>query len=233
MGDIANILGVQAKAVLSAGEAAQAILAGPNPIPENRKKMKKPKGMSREVFDLMGPGGLIPAVESGKVGAGFKDKRSTATKGKWLWAPFKSSARGDDLAMFHWQKADVQYHDYPYAKFNIRGSTLTPLYSDEEYAALLQSDDWTRSETDHLMYTVHKFDMRWPVISDRFHSVPARCAEELQARYLTVLCKIRAYRNSPSSGAHHLHMANNVDIGMSLTYEKSRRLQAELAVRRT
>ena len=62
MGDIANILGVQAKAVLSAGEAAQAILAGPNPIPENRKKMKKPKGMSREVFDLMGPGGLIPAV---------------------------------------------------------------------------------------------------------------------------------------------------------------------------
>jgi DNA methyltransferase 1-associated protein 1 len=151
MGDIANILGVQAKVALSASETAQAILAGPNPIPENKKKMKKPKGMSREVFDLMGPGGLVPAIESAKVGAGFKDKRVSVTKGKWLWAGFKNSARGDNCVLHHWQKADVQYADYPYAKFNIRSTPLTPLYTDEEYTLLLQSDDWTRSETDHLM----------------------------------------------------------------------------------
>jgi hypothetical protein len=109
MGDIANILGVQAKPILSQAQTAQAILAGPTPIANTTKKMKKPKGMSREVFDLMGPDGLIPAVETSKqVHSGFKDKRISATKGKWIWAPFKSSARSDGLEGYHWQKADVQ-----------------------------------------------------------------------------------------------------------------------------
>ena len=41
MGDIAQILGVGAKPTLSLGETAQAILAGPTPINQDKKKKKK------------------------------------------------------------------------------------------------------------------------------------------------------------------------------------------------
>eukprot|EP00605_Chrysophyceae_sp_TOSAG23-4_P000904 GSChrysophyteH1.ASY1.ANO1.995.1 assembled CDS len=227
MGDVANILGIQSKAALSTAETAQAILAGSTSAAPAKKKPKKPKGMSREVYDLMGPDGLVPAMEtSQKVHSGFKDKRISATKGKWIWAPFKSSARSDGLVGYHWQKADVQYNDYPYAKFNVRSETLVPLYTDDEYSALLQSNQWTRSETDHLMYTVFKYDLRWPVIADRYDCSPPRSAEEMQHRYLTVLTKMKAHRSN-------LAVHPNMDVGMSIQFEKSRRLQAEMTARRT
>ena len=94
MGDIAQILGVGAKPTLSLGETAQAILAGPTPINQDKKKKKKPKGMSREVYDLMGPDGLIPAIQTSKqsinsMTLGMKNKRITSTKGKWIWAEYK------------------------------------------------------------------------------------------------------------------------------------------------
>lgn len=44
MGDIAQILGIQAKSHLSASETAHAILQGPDPLPDYKKKRKKPKG---------------------------------------------------------------------------------------------------------------------------------------------------------------------------------------------
>ncbi len=74
---------------------------------------------------------------------------------------------------------------------------------------------------------VYKHDLRWPVIVDRYNSVPPRCTEELQARYLTVLTKVRAYRANPTANLAA------VDIGMSLSYERNRRIQAEFAVRRS
>jgi len=207
MGDVAQILGVEQKAALSQGETAAAILAGSS-APAPARKMKKPKGMSREVFDLMGPDGLVPAIETSKTkSSGFKDKRISATKGKWIWAPFKSSARSDDQVSHHWQKADVQYHDYPWARFNVKLDALRPLYSDEEYANLLTTNNWTRSETDHLMFIAYKYDLRWPVIADRYTLLPPRCTEDLQNRYLTVVTKVRAFR--ASNGA-------NVQVSMSL-----------------
>ncbi len=229
MGDVAQILGVELKTALSAGETAAAILAGSSaPIPA--RKMKKPKGMSREVFDLMGPDGLVPAIESstkGKSSAGFKDKRISSTKGKWVWAPFKNSARSDEQVSHHWQKADVQYHDYPWARFNVKLDVLNPKYTDEEYANVLTSSTWTRSETDHLMYIAYKYDLRWPVITDRYTLLPPRCTEDLQNRYLNVVSKVRAARASNSSSTQPMN------IGMNLQYERNRRIQQEYALRRT
>ena len=57
MGDIADILNVKKKAELTDGEQTEKIMSGAAAAPRP-KKIKKPKGMSREVFDLVGPGGL-------------------------------------------------------------------------------------------------------------------------------------------------------------------------------
>ena len=77
MGDVANILGIQSKAALSTAETAQAILAGSTSAAPAKKKPKKPKGMSREVYDLMGPDGLVPAMEtSQKVHSGSENSVS-------------------------------------------------------------------------------------------------------------------------------------------------------------
>lgn len=39
---------------------------------------------------------------------------------KWVYRPYYSSARTDDLQMMHWEKYDVEYIDYAFAKFNKR-----------------------------------------------------------------------------------------------------------------
>ena len=109
MGDVADIMGVVKVPQKTVAETAVSILAGIPKDANRPKKIKKPKGMSREVFDLMGPGGLTSSIETNKLSTGFKDKRVSATKGKWIWAPFKNSARGDDMLSHHWAKADVQY----------------------------------------------------------------------------------------------------------------------------
>lgn len=43
-------------------------------------------------------------------------------------------------------------------------------YDDEEYESLIKADsgNWTRAETDYLFELLDRFDLRWPVITDRF-----------------------------------------------------------------
>jgi DNA methyltransferase 1-associated protein 1 len=85
---------------------------------------------------------------------------------KWIWTNFASSARNDGLLLNHWVRAGVEYPDYPYAKFDVH---LDPLvYTEEEYFAKLQHDSWTKSETDQLLELARIFELRWPVIYDRW-----------------------------------------------------------------
>jgi hypothetical protein len=79
MGDVADILGMAPKPTLSAADEAARILAGEKK-PQVREKAKKPKGMSREVFSLLGANvdSLLPAMQSNKPNAGFKNKRTSA-----------------------------------------------------------------------------------------------------------------------------------------------------------
>ena len=84
----------------------------------------------------------------------------------WVWAPFTSSSRTDGLILHHWVRANVEYPDYPYARFDIH---LDPVvYSDEEYQTFLVTEDWTKSETDLLMELARRYELRWPVIHDRW-----------------------------------------------------------------
>jgi hypothetical protein len=100
MSDVANILGVAQAAPTTAADETARILGGKTSTAATasaaKGKGRKPKGMSRELFSLMGQDGIAPSVQSNKapVVSGFKTKRVSAFQGKWLWAPFSNSARG-------------------------------------------------------------------------------------------------------------------------------------------
>lgn len=112
----------------------------------------------------------------------------------WSWKPFKSSARVDDAQFCHWVRSNAEYPDYPYARFDVSLDKL--IVSEEEWGLLdvkwnevdsravenkLGKDKliketapkippWTRQETETLLELVHEYDLRWPVIIDRWHA---------------------------------------------------------------
>ena len=81
---------------------------------------------------------IVPTTTSSrdiKVKVGNKTISSSKPARQWTWAPFCSSARTDGAIFSHWVRANVEYTDYPYAKFDIH---LDPVaYNDEDYEALL------------------------------------------------------------------------------------------------
>ena len=49
---------------------------------------------------------------------------TSRTPRRWAWRPFTSSARRDGVAFHHWVRANVEYADYPYSRFDV---SLEPL----------------------------------------------------------------------------------------------------------
>lgn len=141
MGDVADILGFSKPTV---NDDVQRFLED-KPKHNAKRAIMKPKGMSREVFLLQGWDTMLPATTAAPVlQPGFKDKRQSVVKGKWVWEAFRNSARQDNQTYYHWTKAEnVQLStdsDYPWAKFNTQIEHLQ--YTDEEYEALLGGTAW-------------------------------------------------------------------------------------------
>ena len=132
----------------------------------------------------------------------------------------------DNESFYHWVKAEIDYLDYPYSKFNTKIDVVT--YSDDEYEQVLKRDDWSRSETDHLMYLCLKYDLRWPVIVDRYTLTPPRTTEHLQERYYGIVSKIKALR----AGATEAQMTNEAYTKFDVSFQKARRTQLELMLRK-
>jgi DNA methyltransferase 1-associated protein 1 len=129
---------------------------------------------------------IPPAIDT-TVKVGNKYISASKPAKKWVWAPFASSARTDGALFRHWVRANVEYPDYPYARFDVHLDTLT--YTDEEYNRFLQNTEWTKSETDKLVELTRVFELRWAVIHDRWceaYPHPERRVEELQHRYYSV-----------------------------------------------
>ena len=114
----------------------------------------------------------------------------------------------------------MAHAEYPYLKFNVQLDRIT--FTDEEYDQLLKSNRWTRSESEYLVDLCFTYEMRWPVITDRYTLQPARRTEELQDRFYFILSKLQAHRRGVS-GEGDTHTSHfNVDI------ERNRRIQQEL-----
>ncbi|KZL70270.1 SWR1-complex protein 4 [Colletotrichum tofieldiae] len=233
--------------------------AGPRPAKKQKTSAPRPnlKGLAREVQNLGGdnPIAIVPEVSV------FKKRRFASRKPatKWELKPFTNSARGDSgaLVLKHWKRktptaeeraaqgGDAEMKDAEgeqaaskpensmFAKFNVEVDV--PQYSEDQYRTNLQSDDWTKEETDYLLSLVRDFDLRWPIIWDRYDYVPEaingeasadgdeskaiipvpkpRTMEDLKARYYEVAAKMMAvqkpvqYMTQPEYTLHEL-MAN-------------------------
>ncbi len=124
MADVKDILGVSRTAEKPA-EKADAKPKAP--------KRVRPEGMSREAFALLGDSHPIISTQLVPQKKEVKAKPKPSTKGfvTWLYKPIQSSARKDDLQLFHWVKAykdaagrvkEEEDTDYQFAKFNKKAS---------------------------------------------------------------------------------------------------------------
>ncbi|KAI0400235.1 hypothetical protein F4802DRAFT_505419 [Xylaria palmicola] len=155
------------------------------------------KGLAREVQSLGGdnPIAIVPEIST------FKKRRFGSRKpaSRWDLVPFRNSARNDQsLQLRHWKKetddqsraasqpqsdrqtpgdtnteaaksADV-VDDSGFAKFNVQVDV--PQYNEAQYNSNLLSDDWTKDETDYLFGLARDYDLRWPIIWDRYDYTP-------------------------------------------------------------
>lgn len=209
--------------------------------PSKKQKTAAPrpnlKGLAREVQNLGGdnPIAIVPEVHV------FKKRRFASRKpaARWELRAFTNSARDDGgtLVLRHWkrktehgappesmqdgemrpsedgvdgEKKVETTEDSSFAKFNVQVSV--PQYDDDQYRSNLQSVEWTKDETDYLMEVAKDFDLRWPIIWDRYEFAPKpppgeeangtstavvpapkpRTMEDLKARYYEVAAKMMA-----------------------------------------
>uniref|UniRef100_A0A914W8Z8 DNA methyltransferase 1-associated protein 1 n=1 Tax=Plectus sambesii TaxID=2011161 RepID=A0A914W8Z8_9BILA len=171
---------------------------------------KRPEGMHRELYNLLvndvkgkDVSPLVPTLVPSKL-AGYRNPKAQIGLRKvrhWEWTSFENSARTDDLKLSHWQRIDRinEAQEYPFARFNKVISI--PLYTNEEYEANLASQKWTRNETDHLFDLCKRFDLRWPVIVDRWDRTAfplMRAMEDMKDRFYAICNALSTARDGHS-----------------------------------
>ena len=135
-----------ARDILGLGEgSAQAAPRARAPKPT----MKKPEGMSREVFALLVQDASSAAAQgislapTPKVPEAFKERKTRVVG--WEWREFQNNAREDGLTLRHWSKMSDKSTSYTFARFNKKCKILT--YTDKEYDQHLTHPAWDRSES--------------------------------------------------------------------------------------
>ncbi|KAI1336768.1 SWR1-complex protein 4 [Xylariaceae sp. FL0016] len=217
------------------------------PSKKQRLSVARPhlKGLAREVQNLGGdnPIAIVPEISTFKKRR-FASRKPAA---RWEMSPFRNSARGDgSLRLRHWKKQTEEQSratshlpqdeqtlaekgiedeldkeqdeldDSTFAKFNVQVDV--PQYSEDQYNSNLTNSDWTKDETDYLLDLARTFDVRWPLIWDRYEYSPslpgnvangdgsdatdsnmaiipapkARTLEDLKSRYYEVAAKMMA-----------------------------------------
>ncbi|KAK7284551.1 hypothetical protein RJT34_19298 [Clitoria ternatea] len=189
-----------------------------------KESQRKPDGISREVYALTGglpP--LMPAIEASQL----KKRPPSHEKITWQWLPFTSSARKDNLQLYHWVRVVngvPPTGDYSFAKYNKSVDVIK--YTDEEYDKYLTDPMWSKEETDQLFDLCERFDLRFVVIADRFPS--SRTVEELKDRYYSVSRAILIAR-APSSGDVAAHPLVKEPYNVSQEMERKRALSMVLS----
>ncbi|KAF8812255.1 hypothetical protein BYT27DRAFT_7087203 [Phlegmacium glaucopus] len=195
--------------------------AGPSqtkkPLPPNARK---PEGISRELYSLIGPSAPSLAAQLAK--PRLKQKPNFGGRGgktKWGLRSFVNAARHDHLELQHWEKISSDPpSEYPFAKYNVQPTTYT--YSQDEYTRFLEDKEWTKEETDYLFSLVRDFDSRWYIIHDRYEypEAPSRSLEDLKDRYYSVCRKLVRNRAWPGDEAGKAQLIS------SFQFDKEREL---------
>ncbi|KAI0677239.1 hypothetical protein C8Q78DRAFT_1001816 [Trametes maxima] len=209
----------------------RSILSIPNPPgsgstpqpkkPQAAERAKKPDGIPRELYALIGPSAPTLAAQFAKPRLKQKPNLGGGGRVKWEWRSFKNGARSDGLRLSHWVKASTDSEaEYPFAKYNIQ--TTFYVYSQDEYSRLLEDQKWTKEETDYLFNLVRQYDARLYVVHDRYDypardpDSPPRSLEDLKDRYYSVCRKL--VRNRPWPGDE----ASKAAVLSSLAFDKDR-----------
>ncbi|RVW41525.1 SWR1-complex protein 4 [Vitis vinifera] len=185
-----------------------------------KDSQRKPDGISREGFGA-------PNACSGRLSA--ETAASIGRKGYLQWLPFTSSARTDNLQLYHWVRVVngvPPTGDYSFAKYN--KSVNVVKYTDEEYEKYLTDPTWTREETDQLFELCERFDLRFIVIADRFPS--SRTVEDLKNRYYSgTVSRAILVARAPSSGDVSGHPLVKEPYNVSQEVERKRALSMILS----
>ncbi|KAG9290752.1 hypothetical protein G9A89_011715 [Geosiphon pyriformis] len=185
------------------------------------EKEKKPEGISRELFQLIGGPPPVAFIKPA-----FKAKPNFRKKAvAWEHRSFTNPAREDMLELRHWVKASEEENlVYRFSEFNKAVNILD--YTDEEYTALFPNqssieNDWTKEETDYLFQLCRKYDLRFFIIYDRYEwPNKERSLEDLKERYYLICNEINQLRSS--SGGSKV----DGDVSSSIfNYDKARELE--------
>eukprot|EP00854_Cymbomonas_tetramitiformis_P003590 gene3590-4518_t len=190
-----------------------------------------------DIRDILGIKGDAVQTKAKAKDPSLKKPEGVSREVNWQWKPFTSSARSDGLQLNHWVKAnggggvgsnggDVG-GDYAFAKYNKKVDIVK--YSDEEYAASLIDDKWTREETDHLFDLCERYDLRFVIIADRY-ALEARTCEDLKQRYYSVAKKLLEQRGN---GAEETLNHPIVRQPFNSAHERERKRCLEIMLGRT
>ncbi|KIL70187.1 hypothetical protein M378DRAFT_183754 [Amanita muscaria Koide BX008] len=194
------------------------IHSAPQPKKSSSFTTKKPEGISRELYSLIGPSAPTLAAQLAKPRLKQRPNLGTAGKARWEYRSFKNPGRTDGLELRHWVKASNDANaEYPFAKYNVRPASYA--YSEEEYTKFLEDSEWTKAETDHLFALVEEYDTRWYVVYDRYDFPGSeRSIEDLKDRYYSVSRKL--IRNQPWDGDENA----KTQLLASFQFDKEREL---------
>jgi hypothetical protein len=73
------------------------------------------------------------------------------------------------------------------------------------------------------MIICYEYDLRWPVIVDRYEALPRKPTEELMHRYFSIIMKLKAVRSGNIEFSTKSYPATTFDIN----FERNRRQQQE------
>ncbi|KAL2809944.1 hypothetical protein BJX63DRAFT_423425 [Aspergillus granulosus] len=211
------------------------------PRPHKKQKVveKRPEGITRELFALLGERAPPIAIDQHR----YKGRPKWLNKARvasWRMTPFTNSARSDGLVLSHWTKDDetkpaegdqpkeeqeepvpTEEKEYPFVKYNIK-ARIPNRYTTDEYNRHLKSDEWSREETDYLMDLVEEYDLRWVVIADRydFQSQPVENTESPS----TALVPSKRYRTMEQLKSRYYFVAASM---LALEHPPSEMSEAE------
>ncbi|KAF5014801.1 hypothetical protein F66182_14088 [Fusarium sp. NRRL 66182] len=238
----------------------------PRPTKKQKVAEKRPEGITRELFALLGEKAPPIALNENK----YKLKKSNRRAIPWRMTEFKNEARSDGLVLRHWKKMEPvnrlddakmeveqttdgtqeEHGQYAFAKYNIKAQ-VPSRYTDEQYQRHLQSDDWSREETDYLLGLVAEYDLRWVIIADRYDYQPkvsensdanatalvtaksVRTMEQMKARYYTVAANMLALEHPPSEMSEAEFALHEKMMKFDPDRERQRKELAALQLNRT
>jgi len=146
--------------------------------------------MKRELYALLSNDNKngTPIMPTNGIPGGYKQKKVKLGSKKvrrWRWIKF-NPGRKDAPFLNHWRRLNEEPKEYPFAKFYRK--IPIPEYSFQEYQHKIQCEDWTKDESDHLISLCQQFDLRFPVIFDRWDKskFKSRSMEELKRHYYDI-----------------------------------------------